>query len=256
MIPPKRGDVETAALKVITLPHSDDEIEELRNEGYDEESISARYLSYAQEILQEYRIMAKMKGDSNIVDCDDIQYEHRENSFGWNFFIKMELLTPLTKDLGKDISDISDEKVIQVGIDMCKALKRCTEMHIIHRDIKPQNILVSNSGQYKLGDFGVAKVSDRLTTGTKVGTYKYMAPEVYNNQPYDSRADICSLGLVLYWMLNERSTPFLPLPPTVPTGSMEEEARDKRFRGEKIPPTPTRQQSAKKRRIESMHISS
>ena len=53
-----------------------------------------------------------------------------------------------------------------------------------------------------------------------------MAPEVYNNQPYGHSADIYSLGMVLYWLLNERRTPFLPLPPQVPTATDEEHARD------------------------------
>ena len=71
--------------------------------------------------------------------------------------------------------------------------------------------------------------------GTKIGTYKFMAPEVYNNQPYGMAADIYSLGLVLYWMLNERRMPFLPLPPEKINTSMEEQARLRRFRGESLP---------------------
>jgi hypothetical protein len=63
-----------------------------------------------------------------------------------------------------------------------------------------------------------------------------MAPEVYNNQPYGAKADIYSLGLVLYWLLNERRTPFLPLPPAVPSSGEEDAARRRRFRGEPLPP--------------------
>ena len=71
--------------------------------------------------------------------------------------------------------------------------------------------------------------------GTKIGTYKYMAPEVYNNNPYGHSADIYSLGLVLYWLLNERRMPFLPLPPAKLKAGMEEEARERRLRGEPLP---------------------
>ena len=72
--------------------------------------------------------------------------------------------------------------------------------------------------------------------GTKIGTYKYMAPEVYNNRPCGTGADICSLGLVMYWLLNERRMPFLPLPPARLTAGMEEQARSRRFSGEPFAP--------------------
>ena len=226
------GNIEKAALKVISIPQSRSDIEELYNDGYDDASITARYNSYLQDILKEYALMVNMKGHTNVVYCDDFRYEQHDDGFGWDIFIKMELLTPLTKYLPKEIPE---DMVIRLGMDMCNALILCKDRNIVHRDIKPQNIFVSRDGNYKLGDFGIAKTAERTTSGTKVGTYKYMAPEVYNNQPYGTGADIYSLGLVMYWMLNERRTPFLPLPPAVPTTSMEDEARRRRFSGEALP---------------------
>jgi serine/threonine protein kinase len=99
-----------------------------------------------------------------------------------------------------------------------------------------QNIFVSPNGEYKLGDFCIAKTVEKTMGGTKIGTYKYMAPEVYNNQPYGSAADISSLGLVLYWMLNERRMPFMPQPPVKLTAAMDEEARKQRLLGVPLPP--------------------
>lgn len=226
------GNIEKAALKVISIPKSKRDIEELYNDGYDDASITARFNSFLEDIVREYSLMVEMKGHTNVVYCDDLRYVQSEDGFGWNIYIKMELLTPLPKILR---SEIAQEDVIQLGIDICKALVLCKSRNIVHRDIKPQNIFVSKDGNFKLGDFGIAKTAERTTSGTKVGTYKYMAPEVYNNQPYGSAADIYSLGLVLYWMLNERRTPFLPLPPQVPTTGMEEESRRRRFSGEAIP---------------------
>ena len=144
----------------------------------------------------------------------------------------MELLTPLPKILK---NGFSEKLVIKLGLDICNALILCKSKNIVHRDIKPQNIFVSEDKNFKLGDFGIAKTAERTTSGTKTGTYKYMAPEVYNNQPYGHAADIYSLGMVLYWLLNERRTPFLPLPPKTPTATDEERARDSRFAGFPIP---------------------
>ncbi len=226
------GKTERAALKVISIPQNKSDIEELYNDGFDDETITARFHSYLEDIANEYSLMLEMKGHTNVVYCDDFQYVQHDDDIGWDIFIKMELLTPLTKSLPKQISE---DSVIRVGKDICNALILCKERNIVHRDIKPQNIFVSQDGNYKLGDFGIAKTAEHTTGGTKIGTYKYMAPEVYNNHPYGSAADIYSLGMVMYWMLNERRTPFLPLPPEVPTISMEDKARQRRFMGEAIP---------------------
>ena len=226
------GHKEKAALKVITIPQSNGDIDDLLNDGYDEESITARFAGYLQDIVREYSLMADMKGCANIVYCDDVKYVQHDNGIGWDIFIKMELLTALPKALGKSVAE---EQVVKIGSDICSALAFCEKRNLLHRDIKPQNIFVSSDGTYKLGDFGIAKTAERTTSGTKTGTYKYMAPEVYNNRPYGAKADIYSLGLVLYWLLNERRTPFLPLPPAMPTSSDEDKARARRFAGEPIP---------------------
>ena len=225
------GHKEKAALKVISIPQSASDIDDLVSDGYDEESITSRFEGYMQDIVREYSMMADMKGCANIVYCDDWKSIQHDDGMGWDIFIKMELLTALPRALGKTITD---EQVIRIGMDICNALAFCESRNLLHRDIKPQNIFVAPDGTYKLGDFGIAKTAERTTSGTKTGTYKYMAPEVYNNQPYGGKADIYSLGLVLYWLLNERRTPFLPLPPATPTSTEEDKARAKRFGGELI----------------------
>ena len=223
---------EKAALKVITIPQNDSDIEELYNDGYDEESVTSTFRSHLKSIVAEYSLMRKMNGSSNIVNCDDVRYVQHDDGIGWDIYIKMELLTPLTRALP---ATVSEEQVIKIAKDMCAALELCSKHNIIHRDIKPQNIFVSENGDYKLGDFGIAKTVEKTMGGTKTGTYKYMAPEVYSNKPYNSTADIYSLGLVLYWLLNERRMPFMPLPPEKLRAGMDEESRSRRFSGEQIP---------------------
>ena len=227
------GNAEKAALKVISIPQNASDIDEMISDGYDNESITSTFQAHLKSIVAEYALMRKMNGSSNIVNCDDVRYVQHDDGFGWDIYIKMELLTPLAKTL---TGSISDETVIRLAQDMCAALNLCQKHGINHRDIKPQNIFLSDNGDYKLGDFGVAKTVEKTSGGTKIGTYKYMAPEVYNNQPYGVGADIYSLGMVLYWMLNERRMPFLPLPPERLRAGMDEAARNRRLAGEAFGP--------------------
>lgn len=86
---------------------------------------------------------------------------------------------------------------------MAAGLARAHAAGVIHRDIKPANVAVTTHGEVKLLDFGIAKVEDvKLTrTGQLVGTIAYMSPEQVRHQPVDHRADLWSLGVVLYQML-------------------------------------------------------
>ena len=199
------GNPESAALKVITIPQSQGEIDELRAEGHNQASIETTYAQHMQSIVGEYSMMRKLNSCPNIVGCDDVRYEQHPDGIGWDIFIKMELLKPIMTNLP---ASVSESTVVKAGKDLCNALVTCKRFNVIHRDIKPQNIFLSETGDFKLGDFGIAKAVEKTMGGTKIGTYKYMAPEVYNNQPYGSAADIYSLGLVLYWMLNEHRLPF------------------------------------------------
>lgn len=226
------GKIEKAAVKVMNIPNDRSVISELREDGYDDESIKSRLKSDMDTFAMEYDNMRKVV-HTNIVNCDDIEYVANTDGFGYTVYLKMELLTPLMASLKNGYD--REKTTVALAKDICKALELCESRNIVHRDIKPQNLFVNEYGEYKLGDFGIAREMDHATNATKTGTYKYMAPEVYNNQPYDHNVDIYSLGLVMYWLLNEKRMPFVPLPPAVPTAQEEESAKYKRLKGEKIP---------------------
>lgn len=226
------GQVEKGALKKLTLPRNADEIEELRSGQYDEASITAHFSNQLKNLVGEYGMMKKLSGCPNIVHSLDLSYIQHDDGIGWDLYIRMELLTPLKKVLPPEYSE---KTVLELGTSLCNALVACEKEHIIHRDIKPENILVSDAGVYKLGDFGVAKVAVENGTGTITGTTGYMAPEISKHESYGPTVDIYSLGMVLYWMMNERTLPFLPLPPQIPTPKQRQEATNLRFRGEALP---------------------
>ena len=223
---------ERAALKVISFPKDPGELEEWRQSGYDDQTLAQSYRRQMERVLNEYKLLMELKGTSHIVNCDTYEVIAHPDGIGWDIYIRMELLTPLKKYLAREITP---EQTVKLGLDLCKALSLCREKDIIHRDIKPDNILVSDSGDFKLGDFGVAKTAERTMAGTRTGTPNFTAPEVYHNEPYGKSVDIYSLGMVLYWMLNRRALPFLPLPPQMPSPDEMQEALLRRMRGEALP---------------------
>ncbi len=235
---------EESALKVISLPQDESEIDLLLAEGYDNLSIAANYKKQLDRLLNEYKLMAQMKGHPNIVRCEDYMAVAHENGIGWDVYIRMELLQPLTKYLmnldkaqgGQAATvDLDERTVIRIGRDLCTALALCEQKKVVHRDIKPENIFVSQYMEFKLGDFGIARTMDHATNATHTGSYRYMAPEVYKNQAYDSRVDIYSLGLVLYWLLNRRRLPFVPTD-HLPTALQNDAALNRRMAGHQVPP--------------------
>ena len=223
---------ERAALNVVSRPADDAEIEACYENGYDQASMKASYEEEIQRYVKEYELMKDLQGQTNIVSCDDFAVVPRKDGIGGQIFIRMELLTPLKKATKQSM--LSEKEVIRLGKDICKALMLCEARHIIHRDIKPENILVSKFGDYKLGDFGVARVQDHTTKATKMGTHGYAAPEVEHGQKYGKEADIYSLGITLYWLLNNRRMPFLNADESV-TAMKEQEALRRRYEGEKLP---------------------
>ena len=223
---------EKAALKIVSRPKDEEEIEEYEVSGYDKESIIESYKSEIQNYVQEYKLMKALQGQTNIVSCDDFTVVWNENGIGGNVFIRMELLTPLNQVLKERA--LSIEEIIKLGKDITSALILCEKKNIIHRDIKPANIMVSQFGNYKLGDFGVSKIMDHATYATAMGTPEYQAPEVVHMGKYGQTADIYSLGITLYWLLNNRRMPFIGADEQ-PTVERKDETMKRRYRGEKLP---------------------
>src|SRR5260370_3852492 len=112
---------------------------------------------------------------------------------------------------GKNFDELLQEKgrlpwkeVLDLALQICPALKHAHDHGIIHRDIKPPNLLRTDTGLVKLTDFGIAKVfaGKQLTaTNTLVGTAEYLSPEQAAGKPVTNRSDLYSLGIVLYRLL-------------------------------------------------------
>ena len=231
--------VEKAAMKVISIPRDESVYDAiLSDSGYNESAAQKRIEDALERVSREYGVMLKLRGVTNIVRCDDFMYTEKADGKGYNVFIRMELLNSLQRELKerrKDNNAFSEEEIIKLGMDICRALVVCERNNITHRDIKPANVMVSDAGEHKLGDFGTARSFDHSTLATYTGTETYMAPEVYKHQTYIGRkADIYSLGLMLYWLANNYTRPFIDLD-RIPTADERAYSEHRRVTGEPLP---------------------
>lgn len=230
------GNEYVSALKIITVSKTITEINAMRNEGMSDSEIKESVYSVVEDTVREIQLMYKLKGTKNIVGYEDHLVMEHEDGLGWDILIKMEFLTSLGAYTRNNGGRISKRDIIKLGSDICQALEVCQKYNIIHRDIKTDNIFVSANGDFKLGDFGIAKIIERKDLDlSKKGTYTYMAPEVYKGQTYTSSVDIYSLGMVLYRLMNNNRGPFLPSYPNPVSMDDRDKALMKRMSGERLP---------------------
>ena len=228
------GQTYRAALKTITVPKTQSELNSVKAECGNDENVTTYYKDLVNDMMNEFVLMSRVKGNSNIVSYEDHQIIPHKDGIGWDILIRMELLTPM-EDYFKG-REVTETDVINLGIDICRALELCQKNNIIHRDVKPENIFMSHNGDYKLGDFGIARTIEKTTSGlTRTGSVPYIAPEIWTGNTYGPTVDIYSLGLVMYKLLNHGRAPFMPEYPKPVGYGDSSEASKKRLQGEVIP---------------------
>ena len=153
------------------------------------------------DFMERFRREAKATASlqhPNIVTVYDLgEYENRP-------FLVMQYLEGYSLEaLLRAHRDMTLVEKLNITIDVCQGLAYAHQRGIIHRDIKPGNIMVLNDGSVKIVDFGIARLGDNTLTrtGQIVGSLYYMPSEQLRDKPVDTRADIYSTGVVLYQLL-------------------------------------------------------
>ncbi len=222
------------ALKHITLPTKKQYASVLNSMGGSYEKADDYFAGVLQDIVNEIRILSDLSesGIVNIVRYYENDIVETQSPKSYDIYILMEYLTPFPDYCDSKPFTVRD--VLRLGRDILTALISCHGKHIIHRDIKDDNIFVSPDGIYKLGDFGVSKaLKDKSRAESVKGTPNFIAPEVYlGKEKYDHTVDLYSLGIVLYKLLNKARNPFLPAFPAAYSTDDEDAAFEARMTGQ------------------------
>ena len=146
------------------------------------------------------------------------------------YFISMEYVRGYTlSELLQESSQMSMRVAMGVGRQICRGLQAAHEQGIIHRDIKPQNVLIDHKGEVKLMDFGIARMTESAEgmtqAGMVVGTPHYMSPEQVQGRALDPRSDVYSMGIMIYEMLCGRRPFEAPALMAILTAHISETAR-------------------------------
>jgi serine/threonine protein kinase len=170
----------------------------------------------------------------NIVNIYDVGQQ------GNVYYIVMELVEGESlKDVITREAPFSVQKAVDIAIMICDGIQHAHEKGIIHRDIKPHNILITNSGIVKVADFGIAQaVSMKTITygGNVFGSVHYISPEQAKGKPIGQTTDIYSVGCILYEMLTGKVPFDAESPITLALKHIHDEPPSPRKINEKIPP--------------------
>jgi len=154
-----------------------------------------------ERFLREARSAGRLN-HPNIVTIFDVGQQ------GDTAYIAMELLEGRSlQQMMRETERLSFDAAAELAAQLADGLDHAHRFAIVHRDVKPANVMVGPSGRAKLTDFGVAHVASSTVTqtGAAVGSPRYMSPEQVLGQPVDARSDVFSLGSVLYEMLTRRA---------------------------------------------------
>ena len=226
------GMVDHAALKVLPIPAAPEDFDALVAEGRTPEEVTALFHRQVETIARQLMAVDAISDEPNLLRCEDHVIRAHADGRGWDIYVRTELLPSLPDYLRNHPHGEAD--IIRLGAGLCSVLETCHRRGIVHGDIKPRNVFVGGGNfneqvTYKLGDFGMAQFS------AVDNTNDFMAPEVLCGAEVSPASDLYSVGMVLYWALNERRIPFVPLPPTAVEASDPAIAREQRLRGDPLP---------------------
>jgi serine/threonine protein kinase len=170
-----------------------------------------QHLSVDDGFIERFRreaLAAARLAHPNIVAIYDTGSETGEDGMKRHYIVMEYCDGGTLADINAGVGAVGPGRAVAIGVSICDALEFAHGQGVVHRDVKPANVLMTSDGTLKVADFGIAKAafvsSDITTTGAILGTVTYVSPEQARGLEPDARSDLYALGVVLYEMVSGR----------------------------------------------------
>lgn len=186
------------ALKIITMPP----------DGYNALVAAGKkpvinFAKYQNDLTWEMT-MFKAVETPGLIKPEEMLLRRNPDDTGWVCVSRTELYTPL-KDYFRKKAKIGD--VVRMGQELCNILEKCSNLGLVHGDIKPENVFLDDDGKFFVGDFGIKRCLASAGTADMKDAGAYDAPEVENSGKFYAVSDIYSLGMTMAYLLNGSTMP-------------------------------------------------
>lgn len=216
------GEKEYSILKIIRLGENRNERKQFSSENETVNNEEEPFDNIIKKITDNIETVRNSKASNYIINYEDVELRRASDGKGRLILIKLEN--------GKSLAEISKEmsftleETIRLGINVCTALVKCRSFGYIYPNLKPENILFTQDGRCKLGDFGTFSCLEPSKTSISYKRTQYfMAPEFIRSGNINCTADTYSLGLILYMLTNRGRLPFTePYPEKLTVNSLNE----------------------------------
>lgn len=215
-------------LKIIRIGENRNERKLFSNDNRSYKNQDEHFDNIIKKITDNIDTVKKSNASNSIIKYEDVELRNASDGKGRLILLRLESAKSLA-EITKDMTFTLDE-VIRLGINVCSALVKCRSFGYIYPNLKPENILFTQEGRCKLGDFGTFSCLEPSKTSISYKRTQYfMAPEFIRTGNINCTADTYSLGLILYMLSNRNRLPFTePYPEKVTINSLNE-ATNKRI---------------------------
>lgn len=225
------GQVSFAALKTLHFPRSRVDVDDALS-LHSFESVQEYIDACKKAVVAEAELLVHLSATPNMMAVHNYMIHDDITGEGFTLMLLCEQLFPLSEAINAENAD--EQTVCRMGVDICRALEGLEAAGHAHGAINPESIFVNANGNFKLGDFEICTALS--SGGHQRDTSGYIAPESYTSRMASIGADIYSLGILMYKLMNRNRLPFYPPFPDPISFADREIAFEKRVRGEMMLP--------------------
>ncbi|MBQ8799309.1 MAG: FHA domain-containing protein [Lachnospiraceae bacterium] len=200
---------------------------------------TVRVISVSQEkevlnaLVEKLEFIKRLSGTSGFITIKEYKVVELDNA-SWEIYVLTEPLRPFTDLMAE--KEYTEHEAARLGMVICSALESYTDAGMVHGDIRPESLFVTEDGTVLLADYGISGKMQYISNGiTQLGSYRYASPEAFHDGVYNTKTDIYALGILLYQLLNKNRFPLCESN-TLSLDSEEfKDALKRRLRGETLP---------------------